>query len=67
MVGHDDVGVEEKSSLTAVVEDGLLQQFGGGGNLEETAALGCYGGDEIGPGFLRRKSHLGRIDEKARG
>lgn len=39
MVGHDDKRVQQESSLAAVVEDGLPQQFRGGGDLENTAAL----------------------------
>ena len=54
MVRHDDEGVQEKSPLTAIVENGSLKQFRRGRDLEEAAALRCHGGDQIRPGFLGR-------------
>jgi hypothetical protein len=67
MVGHEDEGMEEKLSLTAIVEDCLLKQFGCGRDLKETAALRGYGGEEIGAGFLWREPHLGSKKGRARG
>jgi hypothetical protein len=52
MVGHDDERVQEKSPLTAIVEDGSLEQFRRGGDLEKSAALRRDRSDQIGPGFL---------------
>ena len=50
-------------SLAAIVEDGFLKQFRGGGDLKKTTALGCYSGDKISSSFLRRESHMGSINE----
>ena len=61
VVGHDDEGVQEESVLGVVVEDGGLQEFGVGSDLEETAALRGYGGDEVRAGFLRGETHVGRL------
>jgi len=40
-----------------VVEDGLLEEVGGCGDLEEASSLGGYGSDVIGAGFLRGSAH----------
>jgi hypothetical protein len=64
MVGHDDKGMQQESTLTAVIEDGLLQQFRGGGHLEDAAALCRHSGYEIRASFLWRGPHLGRVNER---
>jgi hypothetical protein len=64
MVGHDDKGMQQESSLTAVIEESLLQQFRSGGDLEDTAALCRHSGYEIRTSFLWRDPHLGRINER---
>ena len=57
MIRHDDEGVEFKFPLGAVVEDGLLEEVGGFGDLEEAESLGGYGSDVVGAGFLRGSAH----------
>ena len=47
-----------------MVENGLLEKFGGGGDLEEAAALRRESGYEIRTSFLRREAHLRRINER---
>ena len=64
VVRHDDECVQKEPSLAAIVEDGFLKQFRGGGDLKETTALRCYSGDKIGSSFLRRESHMGSINER---
>src|ERR1017187_2979540 len=64
MVRHDHDGMQEELSLTAIVEDCLLKQFGCCGDLKKAAALRGHGGYEIRPGFLRCESHLRSINER---
>jgi hypothetical protein len=63
MLGHDDKGMQQESSLAAVIEDGFLQQFRCGANLEDTAPLRRHSGYEIRTSSLWRESHVGRINE----
>jgi hypothetical protein len=63
MIGHQNEGMQEELPLFTVVEDGFLQQFGRGRDLEEAVALRGHGGHEVGSGFLGRHPHLDRIDE----
>jgi len=64
MVGHDDEGVQEKSPLTAIVEDGLFKQFRRGRDLEKAAALRRDSGDQIRSSFLWGQAHVSRINER---
>ena len=64
MVGHDDECVQEKSSLAAIVEDGLLKQFRSGRDLKKSAALRGHSGDQIRSSFLWRESHCSSIYER---
>lgn len=66
MVRHNNEGVEEESSLTVVVENGVLQQFGIGGDLKDSAPLSCDSSDEIHPRFLWCEAHSGSINEEPR-
>jgi len=50
VVGHDDEGVEEVVAFAAVVLEGVEEEFGVGGDLEEAAAVVGGGGDEVGAG-----------------
>ena len=67
MIGHENEGVQEEFSLSTIVEDGLLQQFCRGRDLEEAAALRGHGGDEVSSGLLGRGPHLDKDRRKARG
>jgi hypothetical protein len=64
MVRHDDERVQEELSMTAIVENGLLQQFCCGRDLEEAAALRGHSSHEVGPGFLGSDLHWASIDEE---
>ena len=63
MVRHDDECVQKEPSLAAIVKDGLLKQFRGGGDLKKAVALRGYGGDKVRSSFLRCESHIGSINE----
>jgi len=62
MVRHDDERMQKKSSLAAIVKDGLFEQLRGGCDLKNAPALRCYGGYQIRPGFLWREPHADRIN-----
>jgi hypothetical protein len=47
VVGHDDEGVEFVVAFAAVVLEGFEEELGGGGHLEETAAIVSAGRDEV--------------------
>ena len=64
MIGHDDECMQKKPSLTAIVEDRLLQQLSLSCDLEEVMALRRYGGDVVGSGFLGSTIRLGSINER---
>lgn len=49
MVGHNDVTVDQKVALVAIVKDSFFQDCCGGLATEEGAALPRIGGDEVGP------------------
>lgn len=63
MVRHDDESMQKKFVLAAIVEDGALKQLRRGRDLKKAAALRRHSGYQIGPGFLRRESHVERINE----
>lgn len=65
MVGHDDEGMQKEAILGAVVEEGLLQQFGICRDLGHATSLGGNSCDKKGACFLRRKSHGKRIRKKS--
>ena len=46
VVGHDDEGVEFVVTFGPVVLEGFDEEFGVGGNLEETASVVSSAGDE---------------------
>jgi hypothetical protein len=61
MVGHDDEGVKLIAALIAVVGKGVEEEVSGGFYLEESAAVGRDGSDEVRSELLRRRErHLGR-------
>ena len=66
MVRHDDIRVQEKPSLIAIVKNGSFHEFCRGRDLKETSALRCHSGDHVSSSFLRRKVHCSNIP-KARG
>jgi len=48
VVGHDDEGMEAEVAFAAIVLEGVEEEFGGYGGLEETPAIVGLGGDEEG-------------------
>lgn len=64
MLGHDDEGMHEESSLTAIVEHGSLKQFRRGRDLKEAMPLCRHSCDKVSSNFLGRQSHMSSINEK---
>jgi TnpA family transposase len=64
MVGHDDEGMQEESSLAAIVEYGSLKQFRRRCDLEKAAALRRDRGDQIRTSFLWGQAHVSMINER---
>ena len=67
VIRHNDEGVKLEFSLGAIVEDGLLEEIGGGGDLEEASLLGGYSSDMVGASFLRGSAHEWQDKRKVRG
>lgn len=63
VVGHDDEDVKLVAPLVAIVGNRLEEEVGVGFDLEETAAVGGYGGDKVGAEFLGRAEHLSRVKD----
>jgi hypothetical protein len=66
MVWHDDIRVQEKLSLIAIVENGSFQKFRRRRDLKKASALRRHSGDHVSSSFLRREVHCSNIP-KARG
>ena len=64
MVRHNDKRMQEKFSLTVIVEDCSLKQFRCSRNLKKATALCRHSCDQIRPGFLGCEPHFEMINEK---
>jgi len=64
MFRHDNEGMQEELSLTAIVEDGMLQQLRCSRDLKKVMALGRHSGNKVSSGFLSSETHLNSINER---
>lgn len=63
VIRHYNKCVQRKPVLLTVALEGIEKEYCVGFHLEESAAVGCYSGDEIGAQFLWRGDHRNSIQK----